>query len=136
MDFKKLKTVAQLLIVVGLIAFAACKKTEYPYFSITIDRITMPDKVHVMDSFKIHLYGYIGPTQCYVFDGVNFLTVETRAPNEIFLEAVGKQNTKDCGGGESLLDDEIVAWFKELGEFIFYDINKPDVELGRIVVIP
>jgi len=136
MYFKKLKTAAQLMIVVCVIAFASCKKTEYLYFSIIIDKISIPDTVHISDSFNVHLYGYIGPTKCYVFEGANFLTIDTRAQNEIFIEAIGKQNTKDCGGGDSILDDEIVVWFKELGEFIFYDINKQDVELGRIVVIP
>ena len=136
MYFKKLKTAAQLIIVVFIIAFASCKKTEHPYFLTTINKITMPDTVHVLDSFKIRLYSHIGPSRCYVLGEVNFYWIDTEGPYKIFITAFVKNNGNDCGKGESFVDDEIDYYFDIPGKYTFYDLNKKNVELGRIVVIP
>ena len=132
---KKLKTIAQLSIVVCLIAFASCKKLELRFFQITVDSMSFPDTAFCTpDSVALHLYGYIGPNDCYQFFDIHFYWLEN---DDVVIEVVGeKTKNKDCGGGNSLLDHTFYLTFKYPGKYTFYDINKSDVELGRIVVFP
>ena len=132
---KKLKTIVQLSIVVCLIAFASCKKLELRFFQITVDSMSFPDTAFCApDSVAFHVYGYIGPNNCYQFFDINFYLLEN---NDVVIEAVGeKTKNKGCGGGDSLLDRTFYCIFETPGVYTFYDINKTNIELGKIVVLP
>ena len=143
MKSKKLKTVAQLLIVC-LIAFAACKKSEkVETFEIKIDyiEITFNGAVaHVDDSISIRLHGHIGPNQCYKLAYLPYFYLDPKAQdtNRHIFEVYGiyeeNKNGNPCAPTESLLDHEIKVVFREPGIYTFYDINDPDTKLGEIDV--
>ena len=144
MKSKKIKTVAQLLIVVCLVAFASCKKTEQKYFRITVDRISVPDIARCEpDSIGIQLFGYIGPNKCHVFD---YAIVYRKSENKnnidgyysLIIEAYGEKiNDGICREEDSLLDEIIYIFIPEedKGEYTLYDYHAPDIELGKIEVI-
>jgi len=139
---KKIKTIAQLLTVVCLVAFAlstnSCKKLpKEEYFRIKIDSITYegvtldgfiytPTAVRVDDSVVIRLHGYIGPNQCYVFDPekdiVLYFPSFPESKKGIF-EIFGKKIDNDTciRGEESILNHVIILVFKE------EDPEDPDV---------
>ena len=156
---KKLKTAAQLLIVVclGVIAFvASCKKSEkddiFPITIESIDIIHEGARVHLSpseetadkDTVFIRLHGYIGPNQCCVLYRDPTLYTQPGTKNKHIIEAEGIQNKPAEGTGckqeESLLDHTLRIWFTEeegAGEHIFYTKDKSGdmVELGRIEVV-
>jgi len=132
MKSKNLKTAAQLLIVC-LIAFAACKKEKSDYFRITVNSISAPAIGRcVPDSIPIRLHGYIGPNKCHVFEEALFVL---GAQNNIIIDAYGKKVGGTCGSEESFLDDVVYIFISNPGIYTFYDYNKPDIELGKIEVI-
>ena len=141
---KKLRTAAQLLIVVCLIGFASCKKVEQKHFRIKVDSISVPDIARCEpDSIGIQIFGYIGPNKCHVYD--DYL-VYRKSQNKddivgyysIILEVYGEKiNDGVCREAESLLDEIVYIFIKEedKGEYTVYDYHQPDIELGKIVVI-
>ena len=146
MKSKKLKTVAQLLIVVCLIAFASCKKfkTEKP-FIITIDYIEITfdgavPRIDREDSISIRLHGVIGPDQCHKLYGFPLLYEDQKYPNtnRYIIEVYGiyeeNENGNPCTLKESILDYEMVIFPETPGTYTFYDYNKPEEELGSVVV--
>ena len=119
MNLKKLKTAAQLFVVVCIIAFASCKKEqrEKP-FDIKIDRIEIWHESAVAradDTIKIRLYGYIGPNKCYklYYDPLFYQEGNT---NNYRIEAFGiyeaNENGTPCNPVESLLDHELIFFPK------------------------
>ena len=154
MNSKKFKTVAHLLIVVCLVAFASCnKKDKRDFFRIKIDSITFEGvkidsevidvaRVYVDDEVVIKLHGYIGPNKCYVHAEPPAIYVDFNA-NRISFDARGEKiNTDTCiWGEESFLDYEVILIFKDPdtsqprpGVWTFYDFNNPDVQLLEIEV--
>ena len=145
MKSKKLKTVAQLLIVVCIIAFASCKKEKEKPFDITIDDIEIIFESAIAradDTIKFRLLGYIGPNQCYklIEEGILFYRDRGNEFDYIF-EALGiyeeNKNGMPCDPKESLLDYMIVIYpdqFKP-GEYIF-KVKRSDafVEIKRLVI--
>ena len=146
---KKIKTVVQLLIIVGIVAFASCKKTsKTEYFRIAVDSMSIQGIVHLDDSVSVFLYGYIGPTQCHVFANDKlFLPTKTISESEykVTIEAFGTQVDGFCGPDSSFFSHEIKLYFTEeqqengmssfgRGVYSFYDYFKPDVLLGKIEI--
>jgi len=147
MKSKNLKTAAQLL-VVCLIAFAACKKgLTYEYFRIKIDEITVDGLlvdgeiheykwIYVGDSVVIRFHGVIGPNVCHEFGYFDLNVLEQ--PTKIEVQAWGKKfDDGNCHLTleKPLLDDYVVVIpFKDPGTYTFYDFLQPDVELLTIEV--
>ena len=144
---KKIKTVAQLLIVVCLVVFASCKKTKsIELLDIVIDNMEIKgvtldgdlsdvkyNIVYVGDSVVIGFNGTIGPTKCYVL--YDFILSRPFEPTEIFVEAWGTIEDRDgCKLEESLLNHTITVVFEAQGTYNFYDHNQSDKKLGEIIV--
>ena len=161
MKSKKIKTVAQLLIVVCLVAFAlstnSCnKKDKREIFRIKLDSITFegvrdgygftykPATITVEDSIVIRLYGKIGPNQCYVLDRDPPVYFDSIDASKIICEPEGRKI--DDGicmykEGESFLDHIVIIVFKDPytdeplpGVYAFYDYTDPDTKLLEIEV--
>ena len=153
MKTKKLRTIAQLLIIVGIVTFAACnKKNKTEYFKITVDEVTfegvtldgfrnIPAAIHVGDSIVLRLHGKIGPNQCYVFkDNDVVLSFGSNDAKKIIVDARGKQiddGICDKKQGEAILDYELIIVIEEKdgpGVYTFYNENDPNTKVGEIIV--
>jgi hypothetical protein len=149
MNSKKLKTAAQLLIVVCIMALASCSKgdkIEYVWIKVTdmhFENVSASGKASVDDTVSVYLSGSIGPTQCYVFDGISFPYEFKDGVYTVVIEAWGIKENKDyCEPRESRLDDiEHKLTFRDQyeqpmpGTYIFYDHSNLNKELGRIEII-
>jgi len=137
MKTEKLKTAAQLLIIVCIIAFVSCKKERTKYIKVKIDRIEITHdgaSAHVDDSVSIRIYGTLEP--CYEFDPYPLLYFNPSNENDVIIEAFGvKTNKENCHMiGKTLFDYEGKIVFEKPGVYTFHDILQPDVKLGEVEV--
>jgi len=134
MNSKKLKTAAQLFIVVCIIAFASCTKPpKIDWFEITINdmQILVDDEVvdfiriEKTDSFSIRIFGIIGPNDCYKLHSV-YATLEEL--NVYVIQAIGiyeeNKNGIPCDPVEALLNHELRAALRDENGKILFDSNE------------
>jgi len=145
MKTEKLKTAAQLLIIVCIIAFASCKKDKEKPFDIMIDDIEIIFESAVAradDTIKFRLLGYIGPNQCYklVEERTLFYPDPKGTEFDYIFEVFGiyeENKGMPCEVRESLLDCMIVIYPNQFepGEYIF-KVKRSDafVEIKRLVI--
>jgi hypothetical protein len=140
MNLKKLKKVAQLLLVVCIMALASCsKKDKTEYFMISPESMDIQPKAKVDEDIPVYLYGSIGPNYCYKLDGIRFPYMKSDSEEGVYFVGVeiwvAKENKDFCEGTELRLEDkEFSINFEFPGTYIFFDYNKNDVELGKIEV--
>ena len=73
--------------IIFLTVSCSLKTTTIEPYLIKIDSLHAPDTVNLKTLFNIQIYGYVGPSKCYMFEkAYNF----TNEQNEITIEAWGK----------------------------------------------
>ena len=115
-----------MLMITSIIFFASCSKEDVgENFVITIDNLYAPETVTALkDTVNVHLQGYIGPTDCQVFDRAVFQF----SGEKIIVVAVGKDKQKkgNCKPQESRLDNVVRIIIPYPGVYTFYALNEND----------
>ena len=115
---------------------------EEPYietvpFKAKVEGVFAPPVAFAEDSVSIYIYGYLGPTDCYIFDNAE---LHLQNNNNVLIEAFGIQKSGDivCNNAASLLNyHELIIVFPEPGEYTFVTMLSNGLfELGKIVIEP
>ncbi|HUX96201.1 MAG TPA: hypothetical protein VMV47_10760 [Bacteroidales bacterium] len=109
-------------VIMFLLGSCAMKTTTIEPYLIKIDSLHAPDTVNVKTLFTIEIYGYVGPSKCYMFEKAYN---HTNDQNEITIEAWGRYAYygDPCEEGIIMMDHNVELTVSSPGKYVIKGVQ-------------